>query len=1374
MKISSILSFFAAIIALCAAGVPRSQAQGPVDGFNPNANGVVNAVLVQADGKVVIAGNFTSVRGQPRARIARLLADGTLDLAFNPGADRSVNCLALQADGKVVVGGDFLYVGGQLHPSIARLNANGSMDSSFKGTADGGVQSVAIAADGRFVLGGAFFKLNGVPRSFLGRLTTTGALDAAFNPVVDGAVSSIAIQPGSGGIIIGGAFYNLGGISSYHLGRVLVTGAVDASFNPGVEATGVTVAKVNSISLQPDGRILVGGVFAKLAGQARANIGRLLASGALDPTFNPSTDGPVEAVALQPADEKILIGGKFSNVSGYLRTNFCRLSGSGLVDSGYNPRADAQVNAFAVQPDRSIIVGGEFGVLGGQSRNFVGRLLPVYASGTNTALTSLGLDVPTLDPQTGALTPVFSASGTSYSVSTTRHTLGVKPVSADAGATVFARVNGGAFSRVISGSSSLAFALGVGRSVIEVKVVADDGITANSYSIAVTRSLSADASLAGLSLEEGALHPTFVTSGTRYSVELVMPLDEASGATVRIIPVRSNSYATVTMSPNGGAFQLVTGTSNPVVLRNGVNTIDVQVTSENGLVRKLYRLLTDSIPASPDANLASLTVSQGTLTPEFASSGTGYSILVSGSALTVKPVTENANATISVSLNSQAEQTIISGRTSPFLALDPGSNTVAIEVMAETGVDTQTYLISVTRVDVPIGRAPDLITPGSVTLGSIVDPLVAASGTAVFEYGVTKSYGNSVVASISGASPAVASATLSGLDRPFAYQVWHYRIALEIGADVYYGPDQTFVTSWPSTSPIVVNGDDVPAMTGVKFQTFGTPATNSNGDLAFQSMVGGSGVSGSNRSLLWFESNPAGHQIVRQGDSIPGVPGATFAGFGDPVLNKVGTVAFMGVMNAGSGGVTTLDAKGIWTMLSGSLQMVARLQHSWQVPDAPGANFGSFHNLVLPETGGPIFLASLVPGVGGVVLGNSQGVWGLDSGNRLREIVRTGDMVDAQGRLQRVLLGPLPTPPAGSSVWVERATTHGAWQALVFKDSEQHTAIPPWQIILGPLPKIPLGSYQWIVRDPFGVVRPFIRRGDQIDSSKITALSVFSGTPDTAGQNRSHNAVRDVALSVTFADRKQGILRIAPNLSGSLLVSAASSVPQIAGAKFEAFYGPAISDAGYLAFRARFSGPGITQINDTAIFAGRGASWPMARTGSAAPGITGAVFASLDDPVYNSHGEIAFRGTVRGGVGVTAVNAAGLWASGSNGKLRLIARTNQGVVPGYPAAARFSLIRQFVLPDKGGVIFLADINGVALTDNQGLWVADAAGQPRLIVRKGGGLMVDGVAKQIIALSILTGTPETLGQKRAFADGSELVYKASFSDGTQGIFQVVIN
>src|SRR5207302_23710 len=92
----------------------------------------VDSLAVQADGKILVGGSFTTLGGQSRHYIGRLNADGTLNSSFNPGAaDWFVHSLVLQADGKILVGGQFTTLGGQSRSGIGRLNADGALDTSF-------------------------------------------------------------------------------------------------------------------------------------------------------------------------------------------------------------------------------------------------------------------------------------------------------------------------------------------------------------------------------------------------------------------------------------------------------------------------------------------------------------------------------------------------------------------------------------------------------------------------------------------------------------------------------------------------------------------------------------------------------------------------------------------------------------------------------------------------------------------------------------------------------------------------------------------------------------------------------------------------------------------------------------------------------------------------------------------------------------------------------------------------------------------------------------------------------------------------------------------------------------------------------------------
>ena len=353
------------------------------DSFNPNANDAVYCTAVQADGKIMVGGDFTTLGGQIRNYLGRLNADGTLDASFNPGANGWVRSLAVQPDGKILVGGDFTLLGGQSRNYLGRVNADGTVDTGFNAGANDIVLCMAVQADGKILVGGLFTALGGQSCSYLGRLNADGTLDTSFDPGARYSVSSLAVQA-DGKIVVGGDINTLGGQSRNYLGRVNADGTLDTSFNPGANG------EVNSLVVQADGKIVVGGYFTMLAGQNRSYLGRLNADGTVDTGFNPGANNYVNSLAIQ-VDGKIVVGGTFNTLGGQSCNQLGRVNSDGTVDTGFNPGANSTVNSLAVQADGEILVGGYFTILGGQSRNYIGRLTP-----TVPATQSLAFDGSTI------------------------------------------------------------------------------------------------------------------------------------------------------------------------------------------------------------------------------------------------------------------------------------------------------------------------------------------------------------------------------------------------------------------------------------------------------------------------------------------------------------------------------------------------------------------------------------------------------------------------------------------------------------------------------------------------------------------------------------------------------------------------------------------------------------------------------------------------------------------------------------------------------------------------------------------------------------------------------------------------------------------
>lgn len=360
----------------------------------PGANDTVYAVAVQPDSKTLLAGDFTAVNGWPRRRIARMNIDGGIDLTFDPGdgAEQAVTGISLvntnatgaTNGGKILICGSFRSFNSYLHSGLTRLLPNGQVDPTFnpgKG-ADGPVWGIAQQSDGKIIVAGDFGFFNNVQRRRVARLFPDGALDLSFNadPGPDFAVSSVATTTNAFGvekILLSGDFLNVNGQPSFRIAQLLPDGSLDPSFSAGAGAD----RSVYSVLVQTNGLILVAGGFTTINDTPRLGVARLMPDGSLDPAFDPGygANDSVYTMTLQ-RDGKILIGGVFTEYNRTRRMGLARLRYDGTLDTSFLDTAYNQfagfthpfsflppnfVNSIALQPDGNVMVGGSFTNVGG-------------------------------------------------------------------------------------------------------------------------------------------------------------------------------------------------------------------------------------------------------------------------------------------------------------------------------------------------------------------------------------------------------------------------------------------------------------------------------------------------------------------------------------------------------------------------------------------------------------------------------------------------------------------------------------------------------------------------------------------------------------------------------------------------------------------------------------------------------------------------------------------------------------------------------------------------------------------------------------------------------------------------------------------------
>ncbi len=319
------------------------------------------AVLALPDGGCLVAGQSASGR-----RLVRLNVAGEADPLFSPvgaassaGVSSTIRCLAAQGGG-FLVGGDFETFAGRAFPRLVRITAEGALDASFAPVSPAvNVRALAVQR-----IGGEDRILAGLSASpWLRRFRPDGSADASFvTPPLTGRVSAITVQA-DGRILLGGSFTPSASWPYHLVARLRADGSPDTSgpsaFAP-VSGGPAGSAEVLALVEQANGRILLGGSFTAIAGENRFYLARLLGNGALDTLFHPVANDVVSALAVSP-DGRILVGGAFSRLEGANLRGVGRLTSGGLTDATWTAAGfDGKVNALALSGPL-VYAAGNFG-----------------------------------------------------------------------------------------------------------------------------------------------------------------------------------------------------------------------------------------------------------------------------------------------------------------------------------------------------------------------------------------------------------------------------------------------------------------------------------------------------------------------------------------------------------------------------------------------------------------------------------------------------------------------------------------------------------------------------------------------------------------------------------------------------------------------------------------------------------------------------------------------------------------------------------------------------------------------------------------------------------------------------------------------------
>ena len=405
------------------------------DGFN----NVVFKSIIQPDGRIIAGGSFTQYNSSVENYAVRLTPNGSKDTSFNigDGFDTWVRTVYYQTDDKIVIGGDFTTFTGTSQNRLIRLNTDGSKDTSFNigsgfNSTTFGVLSVAQYGTSLYV-GGGFTTYNSNTQNKLIRLNSDGSKDASFNlgTGFDNSgsyVNSIYVQSDDK-VLVGGTYTSFNGTTQRGLIRLNTNGSKDTSFNIGTGFSMSTIfsRNINSIVQQTDDKLLIGGLFVQYDGIPQNYLIRLNPNGTKDTSFDIGSgfNGTVRSVVIQP-DGKILVGGDFTTYKGLTQRRLIRLDEFGEKDTsfdigiGFGPLSSTQVYSINLQNDGSLIVTGAFTSYNGNPVKRIVKLSPL-----GTFISDCIETTPTPTPtqtQTKTPTPTPTNTQTPTNTSTTTQT----------------------------------------------------------------------------------------------------------------------------------------------------------------------------------------------------------------------------------------------------------------------------------------------------------------------------------------------------------------------------------------------------------------------------------------------------------------------------------------------------------------------------------------------------------------------------------------------------------------------------------------------------------------------------------------------------------------------------------------------------------------------------------------------------------------------------------------------------------------------------------------------------------------------------------------------------------------------------------------
>ncbi len=1235
--------------------IARMNASGSVDStFAPVLNKIAEAVAVQKDGKILIGGEFSTIGGVTRNRLARLNMDGSLDTTFNAamstGAFDSVRSIAIQADGKIVIGGRFTTVGGVANEGIARLHPNGSRDTTFvaklPSSSSQEVYALAIQGDGKVLLGGAFTKVNGVDRDYVARVLNDPAIQSLTVP------SPSLVQWLRGGSAPETHYVTFE--VSLDDGNSWTPLGAGTRTSGGWELTGVNLSQNNLVrarALIPCGRhngssgwvesVAVADFIATQAPTLLSPAANTVMRNPLPVSFTlpeAALDGSLKLIFEDGNTTRTLTLANSQGIAGAHSFSFDPANPSGTAaiasgpaipdgtysvrltyqDAAANPAGTSQTaTTFRVDTTAPNLALPAPIVM--EAQNASGRTVNFTVSRTDAMDSTPSLNV---SPASGSLFPIgtstVNVSSTDWAGNTRTgsFTVTVRDTTQPVVSGTFAPTllaTGPAGMALLPDYLAQATAMdAVGVASIVQIPAAGSAVSAGNTNVTIaatdaagnvgTKSINVivnDATIPAVAAPAGGFTPLTLivgASGTAplpdYASQAIKSDNAGITNTTQTPPPGSqcppgNIIVTITVSDAAG------NTNSMNLTATAVDTTLPSISPPaGGFVPLTLTTGPGGTVALPDYSLQALT-NDNVMIIETTQSPTAGSMRTAGATavtITTQDAAGNTKSThFDVTVNDGTKPGIrapLNGFAPLAITCDANGEAILPDYTTQSITEDNVEVTDITQVPVPgsirsFGRTTVTLTAHDAAGNTqetsfdvfvvIGDPLVnsiASTGALVPGAGVDPRIpANAVFTSVG--IPAIDDS------RGVAF-LGKWKSNLGVGVGIFTGE---------TPSLIVAVGDDAYGIDGAKFKSLNDPVIAPNGMLAFGGTVQGSSIKPGNDFGLWMTDAGIPRLVLREGAKVPG----------GPVGNSLKTVTGISMRDGELLATVTLaPLKGLVTAANDSA-LLCITPTKTTILLSEGA-------LLNPLDGGPSSaiksIHALIPSVGSPAHGRSH-----SDGSAVVRITLTDKRtaildIESDGTQNIRLITGDGAPSVG-------ATAYWTSPGLPAIDTRGDAVVLKAMLAAAPMP---------------GAIPAVTKKTD-------TALGFHDGNDFTI-----------------FA--REGY-----------------AVPSVVDASFTSFFDPLVNDNGEVAFIATIAGKGITAKNNTGLWWGdAGSLFLLARAGSPAPSLGAAPspgfwgrIQSLALPSGEGGGPV-FVATLTG-KDITAKNNTTLWAVDSTGTLRLLLRT---------------------------------------------------------------------------------------------------------------------